>query len=31
MIAEDGMDPADAADQWISDNQDMVDQWLQGT
>ncbi len=27
-IAEDGMDPADAADKWIADNQDMVDTWL---
>jgi glycine betaine/proline transport system substrate-binding protein len=27
-IAEDGMDPADAADQWIADNQDKVDAWL---
>jgi len=27
-IAEDGMDPADAADKWIADNQDKVDQWL---
>ena len=27
-IAEDGMSPEDAADQWIEDNQDMVDGWL---
>jgi glycine betaine/proline transport system substrate-binding protein len=27
-IAEDGMDPADAADKWIADNQDTVDGWL---
>lgn len=27
-IAEDGMDPADAADKWIADNQDVVDTWL---
>jgi glycine betaine/proline transport system substrate-binding protein len=31
MIAGDGMDPADAAQKWIDDNQDTVDQWLQGT
>jgi glycine betaine/proline transport system substrate-binding protein len=31
MIAQDGMDPADAAQKWIDDNQDTVDQWLQGT
>ncbi|MBA2558892.1 MAG: ABC transporter substrate-binding protein [Propionibacteriales bacterium] len=27
-IAEDGMDPDDAADKWIADNQDKVDAWL---
>ena len=27
-IAEDGMSPEDAADQWIKDNQDKVDAWL---
>jgi glycine betaine/proline transport system substrate-binding protein len=27
-IAEDGMDPNDAADKWIADNQDKVDAWL---
>jgi glycine betaine/proline transport system substrate-binding protein len=27
-IAEDGMEPADAADKWIADNQDVVDGWL---
>ena len=27
-IAEDGMDPNDAADKWIADNQDKVDTWL---
>ena len=31
MIAEDGMEPADAADEWISNNQDMVDTWLSGS
>ncbi|MBA2640096.1 MAG: ABC transporter substrate-binding protein [Nocardioidaceae bacterium] len=28
MISEQGMDPDEAADQWIADNQDTVDQWL---
>lgn len=28
MIAKDGMEPADAAKQWIDDNQDKVDAWL---
>ncbi len=27
-ISEDGMDPDDAADKWIADNQDKVDVWL---
>jgi glycine betaine/proline transport system substrate-binding protein len=27
-IAEDGMEPDDAADKWIADNQDKVDAWL---
>ncbi len=27
-ISEDGMEPDDAADKWIADNQDMVDVWL---
>jgi glycine betaine/proline transport system substrate-binding protein len=27
-ISEDGMDPADAAQKWIDDNQDKVDAWL---
>ena len=27
-IAEDGMDPDDAADKWIADNQDTVQGWL---
>jgi glycine betaine/proline transport system substrate-binding protein len=27
-ISEDGMDPDDAADKWIADNEDMVDSWL---
>ena len=27
-IAKDGMKPEDAADKWIADNQDKVDQWL---
>ena len=27
-IAEDKMDPEDAADKWIADNQDKVDAWL---
>ena len=27
-IAEDGMDPEEAADKWIADNQDKVDAWL---
>jgi len=27
-IAEDGMDPNDAADKWIEENQDKVDAWL---
>jgi glycine betaine/proline transport system substrate-binding protein len=27
-IAEDGMDPDDAAEKWIDDNQDKVDAWL---
>jgi len=31
MIANEGMDPADAAQKWIDANQDTVDQWLQGT
>jgi len=31
MIAVDGMAPEDAAQQWIDDNQDTVDQWLEGT
>lgn len=29
-IAKDGMDPDDAAQQWIDDNPDKVDAWLQG-
>jgi glycine betaine/proline transport system substrate-binding protein len=29
-IAKDNMDPDDAADQWIKDNPDKVDAWLQG-
>jgi len=29
LIAEEGMDPDDAADEWIADNQDMVDSWLE--
>jgi glycine betaine/proline transport system substrate-binding protein len=28
-IAQDGMAPEDAADQWIADNQDKVDAWLE--
>jgi glycine betaine/proline transport system substrate-binding protein len=28
MIANEGMDPADAADKWIADNKDKVDAWL---
>lgn len=28
MIAEDGMEPDDAADEWIADNPDKVDAWL---
>jgi len=28
-IAEDGMDPEDAADKWIEDNPDKVDAWIQ--
>jgi len=31
MIAGEGMDPDDAAQAWIDENQDMVDQWLEGT
>lgn len=27
-ISEDGMDPEEAADKWIADNQDKVDAWL---
>ena len=27
-IAEDGMDPDEAADKWIDENQDKVDAWL---
>jgi glycine betaine/proline transport system substrate-binding protein len=27
-IAQDGMDPDEAADKWIADNQDKVDAWL---
>ena len=27
-IAEDGMDPEDAAEKWIDENQDKVDAWL---
>ncbi len=27
-ITSDGMDPADAADKWIADNQDKVDAWI---
>lgn len=30
-IAKDGMKPADAAQKWIDANQDLVNQWLQGT
>ena len=30
-IAKDGMKPADAAQKWIDDNPDLVNQWLQGT
>lgn len=30
MIAKDGMSPEDAAQQWIDDNPDKVDAWLQG-
>ena len=30
-IAKDGMDPADAAQEWIDANQDKVDAWLEGT
>ncbi|HET8666189.1 MAG TPA: ABC transporter substrate-binding protein [Nocardioides sp.] len=30
-IAKDGMKPEDAAKKWIDANQDLVDQWLQGT
>jgi glycine betaine/proline transport system substrate-binding protein len=30
-IAEDGMDPDDAAQKWIDDNPDKVDAWLKGT
>jgi glycine betaine/proline transport system substrate-binding protein len=30
-IAEDGMEPADAADKWIEDNPDKVDAWLDGS
>jgi glycine betaine/proline transport system substrate-binding protein len=30
-IADEGMDPEDAAQQWIDENQDTVDQWLEGT
>ncbi|MGH3485661.1 MAG: ABC transporter substrate-binding protein [Nocardioidaceae bacterium] len=29
-IAEDGMDPEDAAQKWIDDNQDKVNAWLEG-
>ena len=27
-ITEDGMDPADAAQKWIDDNEETVDSWL---
>jgi glycine betaine/proline transport system substrate-binding protein len=30
-IAKDKMDPTAAAKKWIADNQDLVNQWLQGT
>ena len=30
MIADEGMDPDEAADAWIADNQDKVDSWLEG-
>lgn len=30
-IAEDGMDPEDAAKKWVDANKDKVDAWLQGT
>jgi glycine betaine/proline transport system substrate-binding protein len=30
-IAKDGMDPADAAQEWIDANPDKVDAWLEGT
>ncbi|MDQ3617027.1 MAG: ABC transporter substrate-binding protein [Actinomycetota bacterium] len=28
-IAKDGMDPEEAAEKWVGDNQDMVDAWLE--
>ena len=28
-IAEDGMDPDEAAEKWVDDNQDKVDAWLE--
>ena len=30
-IAKDGMKPEDAAKKWVDANQDLVNQWLQGT
>jgi glycine betaine/proline transport system substrate-binding protein len=29
MLIEEGMEPYDAARQWINENQDKVDQWLE--
>ncbi len=29
MIAKDGMDPADAAQEWIDANPDKVDAWIE--
>ncbi len=29
-IAQDGMDPDEAAQKWVDDNKDKVDAWLEG-